>query len=181
MEFFLPSILFLLVACGIVFFVIPRFGPLVLAVASLVLLGLGMYNHYSMFESEYRLSTWQSGAIAYAPFIMIGALVLGIVLYLFYLSPVSGGTNNMGAPSLPPADTATNPLTEGVNNMLRKGQEIFGNRNTNNGKANGNTSLFNFGNRSNSTPTNNNTGANKNSFLDTINPFAQNNNRRRLN
>ena len=82
MEFFLPSILFLLVACGIVFFVIPRFGPLVLAIVSLVLLGLGVYNHYSLFQTEYRLSTWQMGAVAYAPYIMIGALVLSIILYL---------------------------------------------------------------------------------------------------
>ena len=84
MEFFLPSILFLLVACGIVFFVIPRFGPLVLAGISLVLLILGIYNHYSLFQTEYRLSTWQSGMIGYAPFIMIGGLVLAIILYLFY-------------------------------------------------------------------------------------------------
>ena len=42
MEFFLPSILFLLIAAAIVFFVIPRFGPLVLAVVSLVLLTIGM-------------------------------------------------------------------------------------------------------------------------------------------
>lgn len=188
MEFFLPSILFLLVACGIVFFVIPRFGPLVLAVASLVLLGLGIYNHYSMFESEYRLSSWQMGATAYAPFLMIGALVLGIVLYLLYLVPVSGTPNNVETPSLPPANTATNPLTEGVNTVLRKSQELFGNGNTNNRKGNTNNSPFNYGNRSNNTTGNGNRGSNANgnnntntgSFLDAINPYAQNN-RRRIN
>lgn len=189
MEFFLPSILFLLVACGIVFFVIPRFGPLVLAIASLVLLSLGIYNHYSMFESEYRLSSWQTGAAAYAPFLMIGALVLSIILYLFYLVPVSGSTNNLEAPSLPPSNTATNPITEGVNTMLRKGQELFGNGNGNkngNAKGNASNSLFNVGNRPTNTPTNANRGSNNNgntnkgSFFDAINPYAQNN-RRRIN
>ncbi len=138
MEFFLPSILFLLVACGIVFFVIPRFGPLVLAGISLVLLILGVYNHYSMFATEYRLSTWQSGMIGYAPFIMIGALVLAILLYLFYLSPVGSNANggNMGnlggvntsnkAPvlNLPSPGTATNALTEGIGSVMRKAAEI---------------------------------------------------------
>jgi hypothetical protein len=137
MEFFLPSILFLLVACGIVFFVIPRFGPLVLAGISLVLLVMGIYNHYSLFQTEYRLSTWQSGMIGYAPFIMIGALVLAIILYLLYLVPSGGSGNaNTGArlpsPSpiaentlkLPPPGTATNGLTEGIGNLMRKAAEV---------------------------------------------------------
>jgi hypothetical protein len=136
MEFFLPSILFLLVACGIVFFVIPRFGPLVLAGISLILLILGIYNHYSLFQTEYRLSTWQSGMIGYAPFIMIGALVLAIILYLLYMVPVGGGNGNVrpSAPSLspaiaentlrlPPPGTATNGLTEGIGNLMRKAAE----------------------------------------------------------
>jgi hypothetical protein len=135
MEFFLPSILFLLVACGIVFFVIPRFGPLVLAGVSLVLLGLGIYNHYSMFATEYRLSTWQSGMIGYAPFIMIGALVLAILLYLFYLVPAGSNNNNTNLAgnrlptpnrptiNLPPPGTATNAITEGIGNMMRKAAE----------------------------------------------------------
>lgn len=131
MEFFLPSILFLLVACGIVFFVIPRFGPLVLAGISLVLLVLGIYNHYSLFQTEYRLSTWQSGMIGYAPFIMIGALVLGIILYLLYLIPAGGNaapavaSPAMESPTLrlPPPGTATNGLTEGIGNLMRKAAE----------------------------------------------------------
>ncbi len=155
MEFFLPSILFLLVACGIVFFVIPRFGPLVLAGISLVLLILGIYNHYSMFATEYRLSTWQSGMIGYAPFIMIGALVLAIILYLLYLVPSSGNANN-GASSpqpklnLPPPGTATNPLTEGIGNAMRKAAEAanvgvrnqYGNKN---GNGNNNNNYNRFG------------------------------------
>lgn len=133
MEFFLPSILFLLVACGIVFFVIPRFGPLVLAGISLVLLILGIYNHYSLFQTEYRLSTWQSGMIGYAPFIMIGALVLAIILYLLYMVPAGGNTGgSFMTPSpvaaiagnntlkLPPPGTATNGLTEGIGNLMRQ-------------------------------------------------------------
>lgn len=134
MEFFLPSILFLLVACGIVFFVIPRFGPLVLAGVALILLILGVYNHYSMFATEYRLSTWQSGMIGYAPFIMVGALVVAIIFYLLYLVPAGSNTNgNQGSPSspmenimkgntlsLPSPGTATNALTEGIGNAMRK-------------------------------------------------------------
>jgi hypothetical protein len=134
MEFFLPSILFLLVACGIVFFVIPRFGPLVLAGISLILLILGIYNHYTLFQTEYRLSTWQSGLIGYAPFVMIGGLVLAIILYLLYLVPSGANTSIRASSSsssplaentlmLPPPGTATNGVTEGIGNLMRKAAE----------------------------------------------------------
>ena len=139
MEFFLPSILFLLVACGIVFFVIPRFGPLVLAGISLILLIMGIYNHYSIFQTEYRLSTWQSGMIGYAPYVMIGGLVLAIILYLLYMIPSGSNTNNRGVSTssadsgnngvnantlrLPPPGTATNALTENIGNIMRKAAE----------------------------------------------------------
>jgi hypothetical protein len=138
MEFFLPSILFLLVACGIVFFVIPRFGPLVLAIVSLILLGLGVYNHYSLFQTEYRLSTWQFGAVAYAPYIMIGALVLSIILYLFYLAPVGSNSNNGGVPSmnLPSAESATNPITSGINTVMRQATNFVNGENKSNGNGN---------------------------------------------
>ena len=126
MEFFLPSILFLLISAAIVFFVIPRFGPLVLAVVSLVLLTIGMYNHYTLFQNEYRASTWQLGLVAFAPYIMIGVVIVMIILYLTYLLP-SGATssvpnvktNTINTINLPPPETATNVITEGVNNAIR--------------------------------------------------------------
>ena len=123
MEFFLPSILFLLISAAIVFFVIPRFGPLVLAVVSLVLLTIGMYNHYTLFQNEYKASTWQLGLVAFAPYIMIGVVIVMIILYLTYLLPsgATSSTPNVKANTinLPPPETATNVITEGVNNAIR--------------------------------------------------------------
>jgi len=171
MEFFLPSILFLLVACGIVFFVIPRFGPLVLAIVSLILLGLGVYNHYSLFQTEYRLSTWQGDAAAYAPYIMIGALVLSIVLYLFYLAPVGENSNANTIPKLPSAESATNPITSGINTMMRQATSFTtGNGNGNSqstqannegGYGNGNRAGNNRGAAGNGRPPNNRSGNNR--------------------
>ena len=123
MEFFLPSILFLLISAAIVFFVIPRFGPLVLAIVSLVLLTIGMYNHYTLFQNEYKASTWQLGLVAFAPYIMIGVVIVMIILYLTYLLPsgATSSTPNVKANTinLPPPETATNVITEGVNNAIR--------------------------------------------------------------
>jgi hypothetical protein len=125
MEFFLPSILFLLIAAAIVFFVIPRFGPLVLAIVSLVLLTIGMYNHYTLFQNEYRASTWQLGLVAFAPYIMIGVVILMIIMYLTYLLPSGANSSTANVKTstntinLPPPETATNVITEGVNNAIR--------------------------------------------------------------
>ena len=123
MEFFLPSILFLLISAAIVFFVIPRFGPLVLAIVSLVLLTIGMYNHYTLFQNEYRASTWQLGLVAFAPYIMIGVVIIMIIMYLTYLLPSGANSSTVNVKTntinLPPPETATNVITEGVNNAIR--------------------------------------------------------------
>jgi len=166
MEFFLPSILFLLVAAAIVFFVIPRFGPLVLAVVSLVLLGIGIYNHYSMFQNEYRLSTWQLGAVAYAPYILIGAVILMIILYLTYLLPSgssvssNNATNNANVKAntinLPPPETATNVITEGANNAIRAAAKMANVKVNTTNQPNNPANLGIFGNLNNNKNNNNN-------------------------
>jgi hypothetical protein len=164
MEFFLPSILFLLIAAAIVFFVIPRFGPLVLAIVSLVLLTIGMYNHYTLFQNEYKASTWQLGLVAFAPYIMIGVVILMIIMYLTYLLP-SGATSSVpnvkaNTINLPPPETATNVITEGVNNAIRAAAPVanikvnttnqpnaLNNNNGNNISNNGNNNGNGRGNR----------------------------------
>ena len=161
MEFFLPSILFLLISAAIVFFVIPRFGPLVLAIVSLVLLTIGMYNHYTLFQNEYRASTWQLGLVAFAPYIMIGVVIIMIIMYLTYLLPSGANSSTANVKTntinLPPPETATNVITEGVNNAIRAAAPVanikvnttnqpnvlnnnnnINNNNNNNGNGNGN-------------------------------------------
>lgn len=126
MELFIPSVLALLLAAAVVFFVLPRFGPAVLALVALALLGFGVYQHRSLFGSEYRLSTWQLDFMGYAPYIMVGGVLAVIAFYLISLSPL--GRVNTTAPvmpevptvaEMPPANTATNAVTAGVNNALK--------------------------------------------------------------
>jgi hypothetical protein len=114
MELFLPSIAVLLVASLIVFLVLPRIGAPVLAVLSLVLLLFGVYNHYSLFYSEYRFSTWQDRLKFYGPFIIIGALILAILSYMGFLFG-TGATNILPASNLPVNTTATNVVNDTAN------------------------------------------------------------------
>lgn len=136
MELFIPSVLVLLLAAAVIFFVLPRFGAPALAVISVALLVYGLYEHRNAFGNEYRMSTWQQSVIGYAPFILVGGLVLVIAFYLVSLTPF--GKNNAGttAPNMPEmptigempnANTATNVVTAGVNNALKGITNIAGN------------------------------------------------------
>lgn len=115
MEFFLPGLAALLIAALIVFLVLPRFGAPVLAVLSIVLLAYGLYNHYYMFAPEYRYSTWQERLKFYAPFVMIGGLVLAVLFYMGFLFGTQG-PSALPANAGPQADETVVEATNTVGN-----------------------------------------------------------------
>ncbi len=128
MELFVPSVLLLLIAAAVVFFVLPKFGPTVLAILSVGLLAYGLYAHANTFQNEYRLSTWQNSIASYAPYLMVGGLLVVIAIYFLFLSPFGKGNAAATAPEMPevptinempPANTATNALTGGINSALK--------------------------------------------------------------
>lgn len=129
MELFIPSVLLLLLAAAVVFFVLPRFGAPTLAIISVALLVYGIYQHMNAFGSEYRLSTWQLGLVSYAPYIMVGGLLVVIAFYLISISPLGAGSTAPNMPEMPTvnempnANSATNMLTAGVNNALKAAAE----------------------------------------------------------
>lgn len=137
MELFLPSLLVLLIAAGIVFVALPRFGPATLAVLSLALLVFGVYQHMNTFGTEYRLSTWQMMFSSFTPFLMLGAVLAIIAIYILFLSPFGAAKTNNTAfelPNLPEPESATNAVTETINKGL---QSLgLGNKGNNNSRNN---------------------------------------------
>jgi hypothetical protein len=141
MELFLPSVIVLLLAAAVVFFLLPQFGPATLAIVSAALLGLGLYQHYTTFGTEYRFSTWQ--VATFSPYLLMGGLFVVIAIFLLYTIPVSGpAAPNVELPTIsnmPPANTSTNGITGLINNSLNTAANLFnGNSNVSN-----NNSLFN--------------------------------------
>jgi hypothetical protein len=138
MEFFLPSVLILLVAAAVVFFVLPKFGPSTLAIISAILLIMGIYQHSAQFGNEYRFSTWQLGLVAYAPYFLVAGLLIMIAIYLLYLLPTSAKSvaEAVSIPTvanMPPANTSTNVITSTINNALNTAANLVGlNGNKNN-------------------------------------------------
>ena len=116
MELFIPGLAALLLAGLIVFLVIPRLGAPILAVLSIVLLAYGVYNHMTIFGPEYRYSTWQDRLKFYGPFLMIAALILGILFYVLFLF-TTVGVNALPASNIP-TNTNGNSILEEVTNTI---------------------------------------------------------------
>jgi len=133
MEIFVPGLIIFIIAGFYVFLVLPRLGPMVLVVVSLLALFAAGVNHYYMFYNEYKLSTWQYSLAAYTPWVVLGfALITMITAILFMFMGSSGyskpaNTTPMEAiqeavsnsvANMPSANSATNPLTAALNSVV---------------------------------------------------------------
>ena len=83
MEFFLPSLFAFLIAVLITMFIVPRLSPILLGVLALVFLVLAAQQHFTFFATEYSQSTWYLPMLAYAPYLVLGALVLFLIFYIY--------------------------------------------------------------------------------------------------
>lgn len=173
MEFFIPSLLIFLVSVAISFILAPRLTPLIIAILSIVLLSYGVYTHYTLFASEYRLSTWPERMKLYAPAIMIGAIII-FIIYSILAFFTRGAVPIPPLPNItiPSPNTATNTIVNSLNTIANSlsntSNDILASINKSINKVNNNRT-----NILGAITGNNNTGnKNKNnlsrSFLETI-------------
>jgi len=131
MELFLPGVIVILLAAFFSFLVLPRMGTVVLASVSIIALLIAAYHHYYMFSSEYRLSTWQDGLAAYAPWVIVILaifFIIGAIQWIFgkspnstvYVTPIDKMSNTLSNSfaGLPSASSATNSLTSSINKTI---------------------------------------------------------------
>jgi ABC-type transport system involved in multi-copper enzyme maturation permease subunit len=135
MELFLPSLIVILLVAFFIFMVLPRIGPMVLAVVALIALIAAGFHHYSLFASEYTLSTWQYSLAAYTPWVVLGFAFIFIISSVMF---IMGGPeakaamlNTVSTPmetiqesianstaNMPSAASATNVVTAGINRAI---------------------------------------------------------------
>jgi len=134
MELFLPSLIILVLLAFFIFLVLPRTGPMVLAVVCLIALIAAGINHFSMFYSEYTLSTWQYSLAAYTPWIVLGlsfVFIISALMFMFSGGNVKGAMNAVSTPmesiqeavansaaAMPSAASATNVVTATLNRAM---------------------------------------------------------------
>jgi len=122
MEVFLLSVTVLLIVALIVFLILPRLGAQALVGLSLALLVFCIYNHYKLFSSEYRYSTWQEQLKWYAPVVMYAIVTISIFLYLGYLFSSEGPsmlpTTNLSPSAVSSVSTTANNTLNSIKNTL---------------------------------------------------------------
>ena len=91
---FIPSIAVLIIGALICFFVLPRMSPYVLGVLCVVMFGLGVWQHYTMFPYEYRTSMVSDMLKEYAGFIMLLAVIFAGLLAMGLLPSSNSPVNN---------------------------------------------------------------------------------------
>ena len=113
MEFFIPGLSLFVITLFVCYFTVPKITPLIAAILSIVFLCAGVYEHYTLFASEYRLSTWQDGLKVYAPAVMIIVIILFIIISIFTFF-------TSGAVPVPmmPEMASTNDLKNTIKNSL---------------------------------------------------------------
>lgn len=119
MELFIPSLVVLVVAAVIVFLLLPNLSPYILGVLAISFLVAGVYQHYSMFPYEYRTSMISEALKQYSGFIMIGAMIFGLLVVLmwsFGLAPPAVANVIPAMPSLPAMPAM--PAIPGINAPL---------------------------------------------------------------
>ena len=116
MEFFIPGLLFFILTVLLTFYLAPKATPMMAAVLSLVFLTYGVYDHYRLFASEYRSSTWQEPLLLlYSPAVMITILIL-YVLYGMMTLFTKGQVPVPAMPEIPTMQNTLNNVTESLSN-----------------------------------------------------------------
>ena len=156
MEFFIPGLFIFLIAVLVSFFLVPKATPMTAAILAIAFLTYGVYDHYQLFASEYKLSTWQEGLKIYAPFIMVGVIIMYSIygMVAFFTGGAVPVPSMPDIPSMPTMDNVpslnqmsnqmTNTLNDVANSIENATSNIFSN-NGNNGSSFKN-SITNFAN-----------------------------------
>lgn len=97
----MPSLIALLLAVAIAYFVIPQLAPSVLILVSAVILAWAIYTHATRFAvTEYERATWTYKIGQYSGLIVFGTILL-IGYGLFFMNGQSGSGNVLPGPSMP--------------------------------------------------------------------------------
>ena len=128
----MPSLIALLLAVAVAYFVVPKLAPNVLIIVSAVILAWAIYSHATRFGiTEYERATWTYKVREYSGVIMFGIILL-IGYGLFFMKSQSGAGNSLvSGPSMPALslptvgggfDTVAKTVRSRIGELMRKGR-----------------------------------------------------------
>jgi hypothetical protein len=133
MELLMPSLIALLLAVAVAYFVIPQLAPNVLVIVSAVILAWAIYSHATRFGvSEYERATWTYKIREYSGLILFGViLIIGYSLFFAKSQMGSGNTSMLPGPAMSnlnfPSvgggfDTIARTVRSRIGELMRKGR-----------------------------------------------------------
>jgi len=127
-----PMIIALVLSALIFFFVLPRLSPYILGGLSVLMLGLGVWQHYSMFPYEYRTSIVTELLQQYAGFIMLTLVILGATIGILMVHGTNLPDVSEVIPEMPAMPNFM-PGNNSKNNSQKNAFNFGGNEKANNG------------------------------------------------
>jgi hypothetical protein len=146
MEWFIPSLLALVLAAIVCFVFLPRLSPYTLGLLAIGMFAIGVWQHKSMFPYEYKPSLVTDVLMDYSPFIMVAAIILGaMIMMMVYFGAVPPSVS-AAIPAMNTVLPAT--ITKALNTPVNIPVNI---PNIMNNKANNTKSIFNISAAANNT------------------------------
>lgn len=136
-QYIVPAIVSLLLGAIVCFLILPRLSPYILGSLALVMLFLGVWQHYSMFPYEYRMSMVTDLLQQYAGFIMLFAVILASVFGIFTVYGVNLPEVSSVIPEMPAM-----PLISSTNQAPKNNSKGIFNTSGNNTKNSGNSGMM---------------------------------------
>lgn len=109
MELLMPSLIALLLAVAIAYFVIPQLAPNVLMIVSAVVLAWAIFSHATRFGvTEYERATWYYKISEYSGLIMFGIILfIGYGMFMMRGQSGSGNAGILPGPTMPSLNLPT--------------------------------------------------------------------------
>ncbi len=125
MEILMPSLIALLIAVAVAYFVIPRLAPTVMVIVGSVILAWAVYAHASRFGvTEYERATWMYRLHEYTGFLIFAGILLGG--YFLYFRQSGGSESSMPTLEMPTVGggfgTIARTVRSRMGELMRKGR-----------------------------------------------------------
>ena len=101
MEWFIPSLLVIVLAGIVCFVLLPKVAPYTLGMMAVALFAIGIYQHYQTFTHEYSASHFREILQELSPLIMVLMVILGLIVGIMVAFGVSPPEMMASLPAMP--------------------------------------------------------------------------------
>lgn len=112
---YIPSITLLIIsifAVGIIYML--RLPLLIVALVAILLLAVSINQHFALFSLDYKTSQWSQNLAGIAPMIMVAAVIVLALSYLFMLRGFGGNSRAAASTAVATAASSNLPAMESV-------------------------------------------------------------------